>query len=1013
MSCRMFGEVEDQDVGYARVTPFSFSPFFAKTSTGASASALGSIKRSAFKLTTNITSMISKKMTAQATSQATCAIIPSMSQSESDVESIEKNVNKQIEEEPIIQQPEEPIIQEPEEEPIPQEPTEEPIPQEPEELIPQEPEEMVDDVSEEPIIHKKRKKHKVMACNDVPPIPHSSNTIRKKRKSKKHKTHQTIPESTDIPPENNIPDYFHPEHRSMFDIIDDDERKEIVQDQFNNDNDECDQKHNEEQEEEEEKKEVEAKNQVDDEDVDDQKVNRESDSKAKSAKKAQKQDLEETCKAIRETVLTKNTNPEMICNWFISAKRLFSSSFLIRSAYPLFGERNPQNTNTIFLHNVTTLKELNFELIKDILAEKHQISEIDFHNDMKELFRTWHSVFHASTILYASKHRVLTGTVIPIPQYVDHIPEEIEDILKPDQELMSFLYKSAEDKQLRRDDKNNVYEPFTTPEGDHTFYYKRKCTLQQFIENAFMPAAAFPREYDIYTDKSTTPRHVFSLISSLPDSRFPILKRNPNLFSFENGVLDIAGNEEHKTDPMTFYEYNDTGRKRNKSGYWKTVKDLPPDSISCNYIKGTVDRSWWPTIESAKNARLEKAAFKKKEGKSITKDHTDFINRFPVPEGDECISLEEFTCRVNQYTQNDNEEEIKIDAPPPLPRTRYHNNQSEKRHLRVEQKRLIKLLKSTPLWTIFETQNFEEEDTYWFGAIMGRMIAKTDKKEAAPYLRGVGGSGKSTILKLILAMLDPVDVTLIQDDGRKQFSDQHIVGKRIVAAMDIGAKPNFSKTRLNSYISKEPLLTDIMYSGESLAQMKPDANWMLGGNGEPPWTDLSGCIARRLIIFLFMIMIDKADTTLFDRCLAELPKLLIIFQFMYLDMINHLGARGFWDKEDGKNMMSGMMHKAKQSFLVSSSSLSSFLEDIDWIINPKNDKKNEITEANTITKTQFNSTYRKWRSNHHLQGDVKGINIIEDAPILKVFGISMIEDDQHGSFILSGVKLGNSAPHMI
>jgi hypothetical protein len=334
---------------------------------------------------------------------------------------------------------------------------------------------------------------------------------------------------------------------------------------------------------------------------------------------------------------------------------------------------------------------------------------------------------------------------------------------------------------------------------------------------------------------------------------------------------------------------------------------------------------------------------------------------------------------------------------------------SKERILRPNQIRLINLLKNMHIWEIFSFQEFQEEDVYWFGALMGRMIAQKDKLEAAPFLRGVAGTGKSTILKLILSMLDPVDVTLIQDDGRKGFADQHIIGKRIVAAMDIGSKPNFSKTRLNSYISKEPMLSDVMYK-DSVTQMETNTNWMLAGNGEPPWSDLSGCIARRLIIFLFKNMIDKSNTNLFDNCLTELPKLLVIFQFMYIDMTETLSGRTLWDKDaEDRNIMSNMMHKTRQSFLVSSSSLSAFLEDADWCINHKTDEKQEVSADDTVTQSNFNKAFSKYCKMNGVKHDKRTINVIEDVPILKIFGIKIQDGEKAQNAKLTGVKLGNLA----
>ncbi len=961
MSIRLFGPVEDQDSGYGTINTF-YSPFCSKKQKGASAT---------IEKPSNTKPTEKKTYTKQVSTHgivATCTptietIQPVIELTQSNTENDASLANLQIQEDmPTEVTTIEDVQQEEtqaEEVPIEEVPLEE--------------------MEELEVVHKK-KKHKKNKRKS------SEKEHKKKKKSKR--TESTTSDNEDV---GIVSPYFHPEHKNMFEIIDENDR-ELIQRQENNDMEKETKEDQKQEIDEEDKKHEEKENQVIPEE------DKEEDEKTKKAR--EKVSLEETCRAIRETVLQNNTDAKIICKWYWTATRLFSGNYLLQSIYPLFGERNPESISDLFLRNITLLREIDFSKIESILRGKpYNTDETKYHNEVVELFRTWHSIFHAYSVLYASKNRKVNGTVIPIPQYIDHIPEEIEDVLGPDQELLVFLYQRAEFQQLRRDEKNNVYEPFVTPDDHHTYYYKRKCTLQEFIEASVMPRASYPKEYDIYTFKYNTPKHMFNLISSLPDPRFPLLKRNPNLFSFDNGILDIGGDIEKCILPMTFYEYKDRNLQRIRGG-WKKISDLPKDSITCNYIKGEIKSSWWPTVECQQLARIEKhkmeEKYKKKKKTIILTPDEEQLRDLELASPDEFNSVLEKWRKEGKIPSLPEPEEEKIDD---------HIKQSEKRELRIEQKRLIKLIQGMAIWNVFKMQDFRDEDVYWFGALMGRMIAKKDKLEVAPYLRGVGGTGKSTILKLILAMLDPIDVTLVQDDGRKGFSDQHMIGKRIVAALDIGSKPNFSKTRLNSYISKEPMLTDILY-GESKVQTDSFPTWMLAGNGQPPWSDLSGCIARRIIIFLFTNIIGTVDTDLFDKCLEELPKLLVVFQFMYLDMIEHLAGRGVWSKDlEGNNIMSSMVYKAKQSFLVCSSSLSSFLDDTDWIINTKTDEKKEVCEDHTITQKQFNTTYERWRKFHGLRGDIKGINIIEDSPILKVFGIQMKESDNREKNILSGIKL--------
>jgi hypothetical protein len=910
---------------------------------------------------------------------------------------------------------------------------------------------------------KKRKKNKHTISDEEQDTDPESFSVKKhkkkknkkkKNKKKKHKKH-----GDDIT-QPVIADYFHREHGAIFDAIDKQDEiyssglgQQQQQQQQNQQEDllggDEDLKHNEE-----DKTDLlpPERGYEDEEEHEDKK-----EETMEQVKKSSEQRVKELCKALRGTLLTAKTSPHILYKWFLGCKKILSANFIRFSQYYIFTNEVPAEVSQLYLHNICILKEIDFLYISECfqkdnnvddkktiqeqkIVAREQLTEIKFRSEIIELIRSWNSVIHVGNVLFATEVRKRNGQVIQLPPLEDYMPTEFADVLKPDQKLMTFLYGCAEKKDYRRDEHNNVYAPYTTEEGDYTFYYKRKCTLQEFIAEAVMPKELHPEEYDIYTDKNHTPRHMFQMLSQLPDPRFPILKRNPSLFAFSNGLLDITGNKEKGNDPMTFYEYKDTGRKRGKKG-WLGIESLPKNSIACNFIKGQVKRELWPTIESEKAAKLEKDELEKyneqfQKTKKTSPIEDVKINSANLPidvdeeekhyvEEDDMKTPSDFAEHANRVRaqashrrdmEGDNGERIRgketrgtaADAMH-VPRFGGVATKKRQRELRVEQKRLVNLLTKHPVWNIFKNQKWEEEDVYWFGAFMGRMIARKDGLENAPYLRGVGGSGKSTILKLVLAMLDPMDVTLIQDDGRKNFSDQHIIGKRIVAAMDIGTKPNFSKTKLNSYLSKEPLLTDKLYE-VSMTQMEVECNWMLAGNGEPPWSDLSGCIARRLLIFLFATMIKKTDTTLFARCLEQLPTLLVIFQFMYIDMMKFLDGRTVWDPDHDKTpILSNMLHQSKQSFLVSSSSLSSFLEDCDWCINKDNDTKNEITKANTISEINFNTAYKKWLNINGVKEGRKKINVIEDAPILKCYGIEMTAGVTANSGMLSGLMLGPSA----
>lgn len=70
---------------------------------------------------------------------------------------------------------------------------------------------------------------------------------------------------------------------------------------------------------------------------------------------------------------------------------------------------------------------------------------------------------------------------------------------------------------------------------------------------------------------------------------------------------------------------------------------------------------------------------------------------------------------------------------------------------------------------------------------------------------------------------------------------------------------------------------------------------IMGGNAVPGWEDQQGSIVRRIVLFLFMIPIQRVDTTLADKLLQEMPSLLLKCNRAYLHAVEVVGTRSIWD----------------------------------------------------------------------------------------------------------------------
>jgi hypothetical protein len=437
---------------------------------------------------------------------------------------------------------------------------------------------------------------------------------------------------------------------------------------------------------------------------------------------------------------------------------------------------------------------------------------------------------------------------------------------------------------------------------------------------------------------------IFTDKASTPNHVLNLLSSLPDLrfpMLEKNMSLFAFNNGIINFETMEFYAYDTcklaTGVKTRS--LTKTIEDLPAGSVCCHYIDSMVDISLWPNKEQKQAARQEEC---RNNGIPISR-------RFPY-----------------------------------------------------EAKRLVEEIKKLSINAIFQAQKYQDDDIFYCCATLGRALSHlNDNKQVAPYYRGVAGTGKSTLLKLLMMMRDKEDVGLLMEDGRKTFGDMHLYDKELNVALDIGKNPTFSKTRLNNYISKEDITVDILYSRSVQSACK--ANWIFASNNQIPWTDVSGGLARRFIIWVFDQLILSTDSTLFDRCVGELAKLFVLWGLCYRLFRKIIGTKSVWDKDDeGNRFLPERVYKARQSYLASCSSLSLFLEDPEYCRTSKTD--DTVTPADIAAVQAVNKKLHYFQ--RYQKTSLSSIDPVEDIPLLNAFGVHYEADIQGKSKgHLSGLQL--------
>jgi phage/plasmid-associated DNA primase len=228
---------------------------------------------------------------------------------------------------------------------------------------------------------------------------------------------------------------------------------------------------------------------------------------------------------------------------------------------------------------------------------------------------------------------------------------------------------------------------------------------------------------------------------------------------------------------------------------------------------------------------------------------------------------------------------------------------------------------------ILKDQEFDDHTRYWLYTMCGRLfhdVGSMDDWQICPFIRGVAGSGKSTILKIMKMMYEDHNVGALMSDGQPTFSDEHLYDKFMVVAMDLDKEVQISGTRINSMISGEGLSINRKFKVALNCEWK--APLMMASNSQPPFKDVAGNIVRRFAIFLFNHSIRHSDPQLFSKLKLEVPILLIKMSRIYLDAVSKYGQRSVWEDD----ILPPIVHQARRQYLVTANPVSAFLES-EWV----------------------------------------------------------------------------------
>ena len=214
-------------------------------------------------------------------------------------------------------------------------------------------------------------------------------------------------------------------------------------------------------------------------------------------------------------------------------------------------------------------------------------------------------------------------------------------------------------------------------------------------------------------------------------------------------------------------------------------------------------------------------------------------------------------------------------------------------------------------WYDIQTPNFQkildyqwghekdyEEICRWMYVFLGRMMFEVDELdhwEVAPFLKGMAGCGKSTIIAVVRQFYDVLDVGELSNTVDPQFGLYVIWGSQTdepasftFLAPEIDSKFSLDQTVLQKMISGEAVVLRPMYKPPFSISKWTIPGWFCG-NKPPSFDDDAGQFGRRFPIFSFKkkVTAKYKDPTLGKKLKTEMPAIIKKSIKAYLERINN------------------------------------------------------------------------------------------------------------------------------
>ena len=199
--------------------------------------------------------------------------------------------------------------------------------------------------------------------------------------------------------------------------------------------------------------------------------------------------------------------------------------------------------------------------------------------------------------------------------------------------------------------------------------------------------------------------------------------------------------------------------------------------------------------------------------------------------------------------------------------------------------------------SVLKYQKFDAEVSKWMYVMGGRLcfdVGDIDRWQVIPFLKGIAGSGKSTLItKVFKKFYDSDDVRTLSNNIERKFGLSSIYDGFMFISPEVKGDMCLEQAEFQSLVSGEDVSIAQKYAKAKSVEWKTPG--VLGGNEVPNWKDNSGSVLRRILPWNFSKKVMEADTHLDDKLDQELPAIMYKCIRAYLDYAQKYGDKDIWN----------------------------------------------------------------------------------------------------------------------